>query len=232
MNITKSEMMSHVIFIIAVFVAALMVYGPLTDLFRSPMYENYHSLIPFIPLITVYLLYIKLKDVRESMRLSIGMGAAVIVIGIISFTATHILGAGLNENDYATITVSSALVVVWGAFILAYGFKAFTTVLFPLLFLVFMIPVPAFIMDEIIVFLQTGSTECANFLFWLSRAPYYREGFFFQLPGMSVVVRSGVQRNSFRSGTFYHGSSRGTFVFTNFVEKNHTGTLRVSDHHV
>jgi exosortase len=51
-----------------------------------------------------------------------------------------------------------------------------------------MIPVPAFIMEEIIVFLQIGSTEFANLLFWLSQTPYYREGFVFHLPGISVVV--------------------------------------------
>jgi len=51
-----------------------------------------------------------------------------------------------------------------------------------------MIPVPAFIMEKIIVFLQIGSTEFADFLFWVSQAPYYREGFVFHLPSMSVEV--------------------------------------------
>ena len=51
-----------------------------------------------------------------------------------------------------------------------------------------MIPIAAIIREEIIVFLQFGSTEFANLLFWISKAPYYREGFFFQLPGISAEV--------------------------------------------
>lgn len=188
MGITKSEMMRHLIFVIAVFAAAVMVYGPLSDLFHSQMYQNYHSLIPFIPLISVYLIYLKIREIREKMQYLFGMGVAVIIAGIVLFMAAHTFGAGLNENDYATIIVFSALITLWGAFIFAYGIKAFTAALFPLVFLVFMIPVPAFIMEKIIVFLQSGSTECANFLFWISQAPYYREGFVFHLPGMSVEV--------------------------------------------
>jgi exosortase len=188
MRITKSEMTRHVIFIIAILAAAVMVYGPLSDLFHSRMYQNYHSLIPFIPLISVYLIYLKIKDIREKMQYSFGLGSAVIITGMVLYAMGLGFGVNLNQNDYATAITLSSLVLLWGAFIFAYGTKAFTTALFPLLFLVFMIPVPAFIMEKIIVFLQIGSTEFADFLFWVSQAPYYREGFVFHLPSMSVEV--------------------------------------------
>ena len=181
-------MTRHVIFIIAILAAAVMVYGPLSDLFHSRMYQNYHSLIPFIPLISVYLIYLKIKDIREKMQYSFGLGSAVIITGMVLYAMGLGFGVNLNQNDYATAITLSSLVLLWGAFIFAYGTKAFTTALFPLLFLVFMIPVPAFIMEKIIVFLQIGSTEFANFLFWVSQAPYYREGFVFYLPSMSVEV--------------------------------------------
>jgi exosortase len=198
MRITKSDMTRHVIFIIAVFVAAVMAYAPLNDLFHSRMYQDYHSLIPFIPLISVYLIYLKIKYIREKMQYSFGLGSAVIITGIVLYTVGLGFGENLNQNDYAGVTTFSSLVLLWGAFIFVYGIKAFTAALFPLLFLVFMIPVPAFIMEKIIVFLQIGSTEFANFLFWVSQAPYYREGFFFYLPGMSVEVAT--QCSGIRSG--------------------------------
>ena len=188
MRITKSEMTRHVTFIIAVFAATVMVYDPLSDLFHSRMYQDYHSLIPFIPLISVYLIYLKIKDIREKTQYSFGLGSAVIITGIVLYAIGLGFGKNLNQNDYATVITLSSLVLLWGAFIFAYGIKAFTAALFPLLFLVFMIPVPAFIMEKIIVFLQIGSTEFANFLFWVSQAPYYREGFVFYLPSMSVEV--------------------------------------------
>ena len=188
MSITKSEMLRHVIFLIAVMVAAVMVYDPLSDLFHSRMYQNYHSLIPFIPLISVYLIYLKIKDIREKMQYSFGPGSAVIICGVVFYTMGLGFGKNLSQNDYATVMTFSSLVLLWGAFTFVYGIKAFTASLFPLLFLVFMIPVPAFFMKRIIFFLQSGSTEFANFLFWVSQAPYYREGFVFHLPSLSVEV--------------------------------------------
>jgi exosortase len=198
MKITKSEMMRHVTFIIAVFTAAVMVYNPLSDLFHSRMYQDYHSLIPFIPLISVYLIYLKIKDIRAKMQYSFVPGSAVIIFGIVLYAMGLGFGKNLNQNDYATVITFSSLVLLWGAFIFVYGIRAFTAALFPLLFLVFMIPVPAFIMEKVIVFLQIGSTEFADFLFWVSQAPYYREGFVFHLPSMSVEVAP--QCSGIRSG--------------------------------
>lgn len=83
------------------------------------------------------------------MQYSFGLGSAVIITGIVLYTVGLGFGENLNQNDYATVITFSSLVLLGGAFIFAYGIKAFTAALFPLLFLVFMIPVPAFIMEKI-----------------------------------------------------------------------------------
>jgi len=51
-----------------------------------------------------------------------------------------------------------------------------------------MIPVAAFIREEITVLPQIGSTNLANSLFWISQMQYYRDGFFFFLSGIIVEV--------------------------------------------
>ena len=198
MKIAKPEVMRHVIFFITVLATACVIYGPLSDLFASPFMRDYHTLIPLIPLISLYLLYLKRKDIREKMEYAFAPGLAIAAAGLVFYTLGLILGENLNPNDYATLITSAVLVFLWGAFIFAYGMKAFSTVLFPLLFLVFMIPIPALIMEEIITFLQRGSTEVADLLFWLSQVPYYREGFVFQMSGMSVEVAP--QCSGIRSG--------------------------------
>jgi exosortase len=188
MRITKAEAMRHIVFVIAIIAVAVMGYGPLNELFHSRRYRDYHSLIPFIPLISAYLIYLKSRDIREKMQYSFGPGTAVIILGLVLYAMGLVFGKNLHENDYATVITFSSLVFLWGAFIFTYGIKAFTATLFPLLFLVFVVPVPAFMMEKIIVFLQIGSTEFSDLLFWVSQTPYYREGFAFHLTGMSVVV--------------------------------------------
>ncbi len=188
MKITQVDKLRHVIILAAVLVAAIIMYEPLTGLFASKLYRDYHSLIPFIPLISIYLLYLKRKEIWGKMQYSLISGMTIIIIGLVIFTLGMVYGDSLNQNDYAMVLTSSALVLFWGAFILGYGRKAFAASLFPLLFLVFIIPLPESIMDEIIVFLQKGSTEFANLLFLASGVPFIREGFVFQLPTQSIEV--------------------------------------------
>ena len=198
MKIAQVDKARHIIVIAAVLVAAMIIYEPLTRLFASNLYRDYHSLIPFIPLISIYLLYLKRKEIWKARRYSFGPGAAVIAVGLIVFAVGMIYGNALNQNDYATVLTSAALVIVWGTFILTYGVKSFAAALFPLLFLIFMIPLPASLMEEIVVFLQKGSTEFANLLFLASGVPFMREGFVFNLPSQSIEVAP--QCSGIRSG--------------------------------
>jgi len=188
MKITKADMRQHCIFLVGALLAATMVYSPLTDLFGSRFVRDYHSLIPFIPIISIYLLYLKRNEIFRNVNYSFVIGSAVIIVGMVLCASGLLFGGGLNLNDYAAVMTASALLLLWGAFIFAYGTKAFKAALFPLLFLVFMIPLPYEAMEKIITFLQMGSTEFANFLLWLSQAPYYREGFVFHTIGIDVEV--------------------------------------------
>jgi len=187
-----------VIFLLGVLLAAAMAYGPLADLFASRLARDYHSLIPFIPIISLYLLYLKRKEILSNARYAFAIGTAVIIAGVAFYAGGFSLGGNLNLTDRAAVLTASSLVLLWGTFIFAYGMKAFQSALFPLLFLVFMIPLPYAAMDALVTFLQKGSTEFANLLLWLSQAPYVREGFCFHLPGFSVEVAP--QCSGIRSG--------------------------------
>jgi len=188
MKMTKAGIMQHGLFLVGVISATAMAYWPLTALLGSRLARDYHSLIPFIPIISIYLLYLKRKELLKVREYSFSIGPAVLIAGIAFFIAGRTFGGELNLNDRATVLTASSLVLLWGAFIFAYGINAFKSALFPLLFLAFMIPIPYEVMEEIIVFLQKGSTEFTNFLLWLSQTPYYREGFIFHLPGIDVEV--------------------------------------------
>jgi exosortase len=104
----------------------------------------------------------------------------------------------LNRNDYASIITLSAIIFINGAFISSYGTKAFKAALFPLLFLIFMIPIPSALMDSIIRFLQVGSTEFTNLLFMATGIPFLRDGFVFHTSSLSVEVAK--QCSGIRSG--------------------------------
>jgi exosortase len=148
--------------------------------------------------VSSFLIYQERKFIFIDQSYSARQGITLILVGIIVYLLGNNLEIRINENDYASIIALSAVMFINGAFILFYGIQAFKAALFPLLFLIFMIPVPTYLMDRIIYFLQVGSTECANLLFLATGLPFLREGFVFHLSGQSIEVAR--QCSGIRSG--------------------------------
>jgi len=174
-------------FILLSFIAFLMAFGPIKTFYSTPM-GGYYTHIALIPLVSLYLLYLKHQAISAAPRYSIPAGLPVMIAGTALFLIGRILGTGLDANNFASLIALSVVIFANGSFLLIYGPNAYRIALFPLLFLVFIIPVPTEIMDRIITFLQLGSTEFTNILFTVSGVPFMRDGFVFHLPNLSVEV--------------------------------------------
>jgi hypothetical protein len=80
------------------------------------------------------------------------------------------------------------LCILWASFLFFYGARDFYAGLFPLLFLLLMVPLPAFLLDRFITWLQVGSADVAEWIFHLSDIPILRRGLIFILPQVSIGV--------------------------------------------
>jgi exosortase len=169
-------------------VAILMVYGPLRDLLRNEDHSEYYSHILLIPLISGYFIYVKRKILFSDLEYSSVPGIILLVIGILFYTVGREQRAQLNLNDYSSLITFSGLIFWIGGILLLYGLNTFRQILFPLLFLVFMIPVPTLLMDRIMHLLQAASAEVTHLLFIITGIPFSREGFTFHLPGINIEV--------------------------------------------
>jgi exosortase len=175
-------------FLLFFVLAFLMAYAPIKALYTSSTNSEYYSHIVLIPLVSIYLFYQERRDIFAEKEYSHLVGLPLLMIGALLFFGGRFYGTQLSQNDFTAIIVLSAVVVINGAFIFCYGIQAFKTAQFPLLFLVFMIPIPSALMEGIIYILQVGSTEFTNVLFMATSVPFLREGFVFHLSGMSVEV--------------------------------------------
>jgi len=189
----------HLIFFLFFVLAFLTAYAPIKALYDSTSQREYYSHIVLIPLVSIYLVFQKRKLVfaerddadgrgAHSLRNDRVAGIALLLAGAMLYFVGRDFEAGLNQNDFTAVIALAAVAFLNGGFILSYGLHAFKAALFPLLFLVFVIPIPSELMDSLIYFLQVGSTEFTNLLFTASGVPFLREGFVFHLPGMSVEV--------------------------------------------
>ena len=187
----------NIVFLLFGAVALIMAYTPIKALYSSNKSE-YYSHIALIPLVSIYLIYIKRKEIFAKVNYLFVVGIPVLLLGIALFLGGFLWGAPLDKNNYASLIAFSTFIFINGAFILLYGMQAYRTALFPLLFLIFTVPIPTALMDNIIYFLQAGSTEFVNLLFLASGVPFVRDGFVFHLPNVSVEVAK--QCSGIRSG--------------------------------
>jgi exosortase len=178
----------HIIFLAFTVAAAAMMYGPLRELLSSAARSDYYSHILLIPLVSAYLMFQDRKVILDHSEYSWRAGLIPLFAGCVLCVAGLLAGGRINQNDFTSFIVFSTLLFWAGAFILLYGTKSFKIALFPLLFLAFMIPIPTPLMDGFIYVLQVASTEVTNILFTIIGVPFTRQGFVFQLPGVSIEV--------------------------------------------
>ena len=88
------------------------------------------------------------------------------------------------------LSVSMLALVVWwiGAFIFCFGIRAFRRALFPLGFLLWMVPFPGFVLDPLVSGLQRGSAAAAHLLFLLAGIPVEQRGLLVHIPGLTLEV--------------------------------------------
>lgn len=160
---------------------------PLRELFGMALHSELYSHILLIPLISGYLVYMK-REVFGAMGYSLVRGAAVISVAVALYLLAVSQQEGLSRNDYLSAVMLSAVTAWIGGFILIFGTKVFRGVLFPLLFLLFMVPLPEALAYGLITLFQRGSAELVDWLFRLLGLSYLREGVTFQLPTITIEV--------------------------------------------
>lgn len=177
-------------FILLAFAAVVMIafHQALVDLPRLAMKDETYSHMPLIPVVSGYLLFLGRQRVFAVVRSSFFAGSIVVGIGILLWCIEIVYTGGVLYKDWLSLQALSALTILLGGFIGIFGLAAFRQAAFPLLFLFFLVPIPSFLLHEIVLFLQRASTEVAHSLFLLAGVPILRNGYTFELPGMSVVV--------------------------------------------
>ena len=144
------------------------------------------SHIVLIPFIFAWLLYsdrkkivFRAEDRFLVHRLVSSAGALAACLVGISVTKTRI--------TLPTATLILVFFLVAG-FLTVFGLRAAKAVSFSLAFLLFLVPIPDFLLNHIIYWLQRGSASIVEVLFDWTGVPVLREGFIFHLPKLSIEV--------------------------------------------
>jgi exosortase len=140
------------------------------------------SQIFLVPFVSAALLFLNRKKIFGQVEYGVLGGALMASAAILLGIASRKWGPQLDEGDRIGLSMASFLVLWLACFLLFYGRHAFRAAMFPLLFLLFSIPIPSVILDPLIAVLRQGSTEISVMLLRLSGTPLYRDGFLLTMP--------------------------------------------------
>lgn len=155
---------------------------------ESGQLSSYILLIPFI---TGYLLWAKRRDLVSVSTPPRKMAAVFFAAGLMVLAGYWIVfrpRLRSEENVYLVIMMISFLFLLAGSLSLFLGAGTLRAAVFPLCFLFFLVPIPAFLLAGIDSFLQTGSAAVAWLLFKLAGTPFISDGLVFQLPGITIRI--------------------------------------------
>jgi exosortase len=149
--------------------------------------ENASHLI-LIPVISAWVLFLERDRVFKSLGSDVVAASVFLTIGTVLALTAFSIGSHWSALNQLSIYVL-ALILLWVAgFAFFFGRQPLQNARFPLVFLLLTIPIPDFLLDKVIYFLQRGSTEIAAVLFDWSGVPVLRDGFVFHLAHVSIEV--------------------------------------------
>ena len=187
-NIVKTGARRHASFIAFVAISSLVFYKTLSALVEYSLHDDSSSHIILIPLVAFFLLYVGRQRIFAITRTSLGPGVGLALGGMILYGLV-IRGLFLQEGNWPLCLETFSVILVWvGGFFLCYGWTAFRKGIFPLLFLLLMIPLPDVVLDRAIYALQEGSTDIAYLIFRALGIPVLHQGFLLSVPGVTIEV--------------------------------------------
>jgi exosortase len=169
-------------------VTLLVGWRPLLDSFALSLRDDEYTYILLILPVSVALIFMDWPSVR--MKVALGIPAGMVFLATAALIASSTLvWAGSFSSDVQLAIRMIALVFSWiGVFTLCLGSRALRQALFPLCFLFGLVPLPQFVLNEIIAWLQLGSAWTASMLFAICGVPVTQDGVLLTIPALTVQV--------------------------------------------
>ena len=160
-------------------------WQPLVSLFSLTQQQEQYSHIMLIPGLSLYVFYLDRKAIFTSREWSPWLGSLLIGLGAWSYWSAD---AAIFAPDQLSMTIMALVMMCWGIVLACFGITLCRKVSFGLLCLLFMVPLPSFLLEAIVGFLQRSSAEATAVLFSVLGIPVFRQEFVFSLSNFTIHV--------------------------------------------
>ena len=145
--------------------------------YSSDQYSHGFLVVP----ISLYIIWQKKNILVKTPSRHSWWGLALVIFSLLLYLFAHFA-------EILTLSSFSMVLLLAGAIIYLYGFLIFRELLFPLVFLLFMIPIPGQIYASLTIPLQLFVSKLSVWLVSTIGIPVYREGNVIHLPDITMQV--------------------------------------------
>jgi exosortase len=182
---------SSKLFLVLCTVSAVIWWNVLSGTFRLAVRSDAYTQILLIVPISAMLLFLRLRNSSAEPAPSLHAGAILLVLAAV---------IGIAGLRWASGTTGSAVSIRWsiemlalvtswiGCFVVCFGFDLARRCAFPLLFLLWLVPMPEASVGHLIAFLQQGTATVTRDMFAVVGVPVTQSGTVVTIPGLSVEV--------------------------------------------
>src|SRR3984893_18301440 len=169
-------------------ISLLIWWHPLTSSFRLAFHDDQYTHILLILPLTVAMIYLDWESSDSSPESAASVGIVLLVAAAVASLVARFEMLPLRLDEQLSLNML-ALVLWWiGAFLISFGARAFQRALFPLCFLLWIVPIPEFVLNPIVGLLQQGSVAAARVLFAAVGVPTAQDGTQITIPGLTIEV--------------------------------------------
>jgi exosortase C (VPDSG-CTERM-specific) len=160
---------------------------PLYQLAGFAVHSDLYSHILLIPFVSVFLIWTKRTDLPARSNGDAIASAVFIALGAVALTLSPGI-AHAPAEDYLAGKALSFLFFLFGISAWMLGRPGWRRLMFPLGFLIFIVPFPIALRSGLEILLQHGSAQVALVMFKLGGTSVYYHDLLFQLRGISLEV--------------------------------------------
>ncbi len=164
-----------------VFIFLFLYYPVILKLIESWEVDQNYSHGFFIPFISLYLIYTKKEQLKNISPTPSNMGLLVTIMGLGLFILSWIASLDLVQGI-------SMLIVIFGSVLFLFGVEVSRIVLFPICYLIFMIPLPAIIWNKLSLPLSLFASSISTHIMKMLGLVVLREGNVITLPNITLQV--------------------------------------------
>lgn len=139
------------------------------DMFRVWLRDSSNSHCLLVPLISLYLIYLKRQKIQRQEAGPSSWGIMILAGSLVVYLLSYVGGIDL----FARLSLVSSLI---GLVFACWGWKVLRCLFFPLMFLFFMVPVPDSLVGLVSFPLQIFATKVSAWLIGALSIPVVREG--------------------------------------------------------